>query len=107
MSDHCYNCGDYCEYDAFCSHCFYNAQDAKKSADEESTLEDVEVINGTFDRPIRIVIKPIRRDGAEWKWSISVNIGGWKQGEKVNVSSMTIVGGIAYGLRMLNGEIEE
>ncbi len=103
MSDYCYNCGDTCENDAFCWPCYHNAQ---KSDAEREAIDDAEVINETFDRPIRIVVKPIRREGAEWKWSISVNIGGWKQGETANVSSNTIVGGIAYGLRMLNGEIE-
>lgn len=104
MSDYCYNCGDVCENDAFCWPCYHDAQ---KSAAERKAIDDAEAINTTFDRPIRIVVKPIRRDGAEWNWSISVNIGGWKQGETVNVSSMTIVGGIAYGFRLLNGEIEE
>ncbi len=103
MSDYCYKCGDFIHNEAFCWPCH---DSVKKSDAERSAIEAAEVINETFDRPIRIVVRPIRREGAEWKWSISVNIGGWKQGETANVSSTTIVGGIAYGLRMLNGEIE-
>lgn len=104
MSEYCYNCGDFIHDEAFCWLCH---DSVKKSAAERKAIDDAEAINTTFDRPIRIVVKPIRREGAEWNWSISVNIGGWKQGETVNVSSMTIVGGIAYGFRLLNGEIEE
>ena len=104
MSDQCYNCGDCFDDDAFCWPCYHNA---RTSDAERKAIDNADVINTTFDRPIRIVVKPIRRDGAEWKWSISVNIGGWRRGETANVSSTTIVGGIAYGLRMLNGEIEE
>lgn len=104
MSEYCYNCGDFIHYEAFCWPCH---DSVKKSAAEREAIDAAEAINTTFDRPIRIVVKPIRREGAEWNWSISVNIGGWKQGETVNVSSMTIVGGIAYGFRLLNGEIEE
>jgi hypothetical protein len=103
VSDYCYKCGDFIQYEAFCWPCH---DSEKKSDDERNVIDAAEVINTTFDRPIRIVIKPIRRDGAEWNWSISVNIGGWQKGETVNVSSMTIVAGIAYGMRMLNGEIE-
>lgn len=103
-NDCCYSCGDWIDESGYCPACYHTG---RKSDKERDALKEVEVINETFDRPIRIVVKPIRREGAEWKWSISVNIGGWKQGETANVLSDTIVGGIAYGLRMLNGEIEE
>ena len=104
MSDYCDNCGDFIQYEAYCWDCH---DGVKKSDADRTVISDAEAINTTFDRPIRIMVRPIRRDGAEWKWSISVNIGGWKKGETANVSSMTITGGIAYGLRLLNGEIEE